>query len=380
MAERVLIRIRIPTRNPPWAPHHVTILRCSPLRPAFHSQSWWRRPPETLKMAVTGSSNSKRPTCPSCTRPILLCLCAKLRYPSFENKVSVTILQHSLETKHPINSARIAKIGLKNVDVLTVYDVQFDARFVISIPGSGLEPVENRGSSDLNWVVSGRHRKVVEGFDFNGSSSSMSMSIGKGGKFMDCQWMGEKVTSFHEIVASPAAEVAMREGLMVRKFNKRKKLYGSEGNVEEYLEFELKVPAGSVLLYPSDESVVSVDELRGGMNNFEVKNLIVLDGTWSKAKKVYKENPWLKLLPHLKLDLGKSSLFSDVRRQPKSGCLSTIESIVYALKAAGEEPEERLDGLLEVFSSMVAEQRRFKAEKLGRASSPLSAETSVVDS
>ncbi|CAI0379894.1 unnamed protein product [Linum tenue] len=345
MAERVLIRIRIPTRNPPWAPHHVTILRCSPLRPAFHSHSWWRRPPETLKMAVTGSSNSKRPTCPSCTRPILLCLCAKLRYPSFENKVSVTILQHSLETKHPINSARIAKIGLKNVDVLTVYDVQFDARFVISIPGSGL-----------------------------------SMSIGKGGKFMDCQWMGEKVTSFHEIVASPAAEVAMREGFMVRKFNKRKKLCGSEGNVEEYLEFELKVPAGSVLLYPSDESVVSVDELRGGMNNFEVKNLIVLDGTWSKAKKVYKENPWLKLLPHLKLDLGKSSLFSDVRRQPKAGCLSTIESIVYALKAAGEEPEERLDGLLEVFSSMVAEQRRFKAEKLGRASSPLSAETSVVDS
>ena len=130
---------------------------------------------------------------------------------------------------------------------------------------------------------------------------------------------------------------------------------------EEFQEFEIKVPPGSVLLFPSERAV------RIEANNFEVKNLIVLDGTWAKAKRMYSENPWLKLLPHLKLDLDELSLYSEVRHQPKTGCLSTIESIVYALKALGEDPD-KLDGLLEVFKTMVGDQRQCKDERLSKFS------------
>ncbi|PHT43917.1 hypothetical protein CQW23_17942 [Capsicum baccatum] len=80
------------------------------------------------------------------------------------------------------------------------------------------------------------------------------------------------------------------------------------------------------------------------------------------AKRMYNENPWLKMLPHVRLDVEKLSLYSEVRRQPKAGYLSTIESIVYALKAVGEENSKGLDHLLDVFESMVVDQRRCKDE------------------
>ncbi|KAK3199663.1 hypothetical protein Dsin_023078 [Dipteronia sinensis] len=104
--------------------------------------------------------------------------------------------------------------------------------------------------------------------------------------------------------------------------------------LEEYEEFELDVSPGSVLLFPSEEAV-GVDCLEA--MNFEVKNLIVLDGTWSKAKRMYKENPWLKFLPHLKLNLDKMSLYSEVRTQPKAGYLSTIESIRVCTEGIGRQ-------------------------------------------
>ena len=63
-------------------------------------------------------------------------------------------------------------------------------------------------------------------------------------------------------------------------------------------------------------------------------------------------------LPHLKLDLGKMSLYGEVRNQPRTRCLSTIESILYALKAVGDT--DGLENLLEVFESMVGDQRRMQ--------------------
>ncbi|KAL0443385.1 UNVERIFIED_CONTAM: hypothetical protein Slati_2061200 [Sesamum latifolium] len=86
---------------------------------------------------VAQSGSTRRPTCPSCSKPTPICLCNRLRTPALHNSVTVTILQHSLEKKHPLNSTRIATIGLKNVDVITVSDVNFEARFFIRLLNSG---------------------------------------------------------------------------------------------------------------------------------------------------------------------------------------------------------------------------------------------------
>lgn len=157
------------------------------------------------------------------------------------------------------------------------------------------------------------------------------------------------------IVNHPVGRAAISNGFTVRKLQ-RKGLPQESNKFEDFEEFDLVVPPGSVLLFPGTNSM-EIGELE-----CKIKQLIVLDGTWAKARRMYYENPWLKLLPQLKLDPRKESLYSEVRHQPKSDCLSTIESIVCALKGLGND-EDALDEILQVFESMILDQRRCKDEK-----------------
>ncbi|KAJ4726091.1 putative DTW domain-containing protein [Melia azedarach] len=434
-------------------------------------------------MAPTGAK-SKRPICPFCSKPARLCLCNRIQNPGLESSVSVTILQHSLERNHPLNSTRIAKLGLKNVTIATVFDVNFEAQFDIRL----IEPRQESGSGQVvagrlsfdHELGTGESQKVVyeddddfglkgeNGADFQckrlkkgpEEKNSLLIDINEewslrndiGGKLdaknhfrvstsannfkelpkndvliseqenatrtdesygengavalgtpcsclfgqsnlghrpisyedydnlvtalniskygvishLACTWVPPtdcQKPSFDQILGSQVAMDALAKGFIVTKMQKPQ-LSGIM-ELEEYEEFEIKVSPGSVLLFPSEEAVC-IDGLKA--MNFEVKNLIVLDGTWSKAKRMYKENPWLKFLPHLKLDVDKVSLYSEVRHQPKAGYLSTIESIVYTLKALGDNTEG-LDNLLDVFESMVGDQRRCKDERLSKVSS-----------
>ncbi|XVE80363.1 hypothetical protein DITRI_Ditri14bG0134000 [Diplodiscus trichospermus] len=466
-------RIRSPTRNNPFNPFP------SPLQTQTPNSS------KTLTMSATAESNSKpkRPTCPSCCKPARVCLCSRIRSRNLDNSVSVTILQHSSETKHPLNSTRIAKLGLKNLNVVTVFEVDFEARFEIRLlePGneSGLGRVglESSGFGQV-WGEEEVQKVAYDCFDFevdgNGKCPDEKCQnlIGKNGKFslendvsksqnaghslkglnfvenldvssrdelfleltggecggakgslpaenpcerleklsnLDANVLNEaflgnktdldqngavskdgegpaiiarmirfglisdlshiwkvhvhgKKPKFDHILASALARDALAGGFVVKKFERRK--LDGKMEVEENKELEFKVPPGSVLLFPSQDAV-GVDGLKS--MDFEVKHLIVLDGTWSKAGRIYNENPWLKLLPHLRLDMGKMSLYSEIRRQPKAGYLSTIESIVYTLKALGDNVDG-LDNLLDVFESMVGDQRRLKDERLNKAS------------
>ncbi|XP_062018170.1 uncharacterized protein LOC133734561 [Rosa rugosa] len=448
-------------------------------------------------MVTPTQAISKRPICPSCSKPIRLCLCHRIHNPGLHNSVSVTILQHSFEKNHPLNSARIARLGLKNLKVVTVFDVHFDARFVIRLLDpdleTGLDRNGSKGASFDGAVETGETQKVDSGFceseiggfensskqrrcssvvdcnkqcsfgDDIGDMSSAQNQLGSvdsaencststgdallveqedeftSGEFTDgksvfaletCHkhldgqsnvdvastattldslsdehklsdtdfdsvdsvrvsnagpvitatigkngvisslthtWMPQthhKNSHFDTISDTTEAREALAKGFVVQKLQKQP----PKGNVEldEAVEFEVQVPPGSVLLFPSKEAV-SASDLEA--LDIKVKNLIVLDGTWSKAKRMYVENPWLKLLPHLRLDLDKLSLYNEVRVQPKPGFLSTIESIVYALKAVGDSPEG-LDNLLDVFESMVGDQRRCKEERLSNVSPP----------
>ncbi|KAK6946885.1 DTW protein [Dillenia turbinata] len=408
------------------------------------------------------SPRSRRPICPTCSKPISLCLCIRLKSSNLDNSVAVTILQHSLEKKHPLNSTRIATLGLKNVSVTVVSDVQIDARFVIRLiesepatklvesgeydhPDLGNEGFTSSGEcslrselNDLQNSVSdhlmykygsenGKAKDFVEGdchlrsevhgkrkfsddlyvchidgsieelkcpFSEKSNSgistcaleqSSLDMFDGEN-ENSECRFLkphsgpngimrGDEeepvitvaivksgvITSFASCWMPQTNDAcnALAKGFIVKRFQKRE-LQGST-ETEEYEEFEIVVPPGSVLLFPTTNAI-GVEDI-----DFEAKNLIVLDGTWAKAKRVYNENPWLKLLPHLKLDLEGTSLYREVRHQPKPGCLSTIESIVYALKTIGDNPEG-LDSLLDVFESMVGDQRRCKDERLSKRS------------
>ncbi|XP_068485155.1 uncharacterized protein [Phaseolus vulgaris] len=382
----------------------------------------------------TMQGHSKRPICPSCSKPTRTCLCSRILTPCLQNSVHVTILQHALERNHPLNSTRIARLGLKNLTVATVSDVNFQAWFQIRLLDPNCQTgragnVQNallsrphcefgdsqklfsEKNSNLNEtdyaekcglrndlgrfldsptraevgtqvgttdgaVVNDEVEKnaipsncgLIGGLHDGNGRLAIDFAIGKYGAVISLShiWIAQAQCeppklSFDNILAYPEASEALSEGFLVKKFQ-RKQLNRDADLEEECEEFELEVCSGSVLLFPSDKAV-NISDLDA--IGFEVKNLIVLDGTWAKAKRIYSENPWLNVLPHVKLEVNEASLYSDVRHQPKAGYLSTIESIVFALKAVGEN-HEALDGLLDTFESMVGDQRRCKEERLSK--------------
>ncbi|WP_295513786.1 DTW domain-containing protein [uncultured Pseudomonas sp.] len=56
-----------------------------------------------------------RPVCARCQRPLSLCLCALI--PRLESRTRVLLLQHPSERRHPLNTARLAALGLVNAQL-----------------------------------------------------------------------------------------------------------------------------------------------------------------------------------------------------------------------------------------------------------------------
>ncbi|XP_068652646.1 uncharacterized protein [Aristolochia californica] len=491
-------------------------------------------------MESVNQGSGKRPICRSCSKPLRLCLCDRFKHPPINNAIALTILRHSHEKNHPLNSTRIVTLGLKNINVVTVSDVHFQAQFVIRSlladlctdtpvtntkccfgpsseicrervephccgtcesekskketgisaskssgtcnlfgirlgsksvlmedtanlacgrpkessgcfskklmnPNSELNVVSFVAQNGLSEVDCGRSRSVESensfsrclvnvgfsstcdgrldeeqtiesagrenstenssrGTNHNSGASKDTRAVPSMNRKHFCKnednggnslpdilqtdlptdnpsisnedlitatiakcgftctlsrlWNGQKHTEEPDLIrlsASPLGKHVISDGFIVKKL--QRKQVDDKDEIQEFEEFEITIPPGSALLFPSEKSV-SLENIE-----FNVKHLIVLDGTWAKAKRMYHENPWLKLLPHLKLDSKEVSLYSEVRHQPKAGCLSTIESIVCALKGLGED-SKGLDDLLDVFKSMVGDQRRCKDEKL----------------
>lgn len=57
-----------------------------------------------------------RPVCARCTRPASHCLCAAI--PRLVSRIRVTILQHSEESRHPLNTGRLVSLGLRDARLL----------------------------------------------------------------------------------------------------------------------------------------------------------------------------------------------------------------------------------------------------------------------
>jgi len=117
------------------------------------------------------------------------------------------------------------------------------------------------------------------------------------------------------------------------------------------------LPARTALLYPS----AGARELGALPAAARPRHLIVLDGTWFLAKKLYDGQAWLHALPHVSLTPARPSGYGTVRREPRAGYVATIEAIVEALQHL--EPDTLgLDGLLGVFAQMVARQAAFMGQ------------------
>ncbi|MBU2881363.1 DTW domain-containing protein [Psychrosphaera sp. B3R10] len=105
------------------------------------------------------------------------------------------------------------------------------------------------------------------------------------------------------------------------------------------------VNSKTALLFPSD-SATPFDQLA---SDISFDYLVILDGTWRKAKRIYFVNPWLKKLPHLQFALANESQYS-IRSTSQEFSLSSIEAIAYSLEKLENLPPNNLLDLLNAFT------------------------------
>jgi len=89
--------------------------------------------------------------------------------------------------------------------------------------------------------------------------------------------------------------------------------------------------------------------------------LVVIDGTWWQASKLFKLNPLLQQLPCYGLAPTEESRYR-IRKEPEAHCLSTIEALEAALSVLEGKPAG-LPELLEPFDAMVDMQLGFVARE-----------------
>jgi hypothetical protein len=143
--------------------------------------------------------------------------------------------------------------------------------------------------------------------------------------------------------------------ILVASLPKAKLVVGlSWRNLAHALDEEGVDPRRWAVLFPNRESQGGHVEGRGGnaVEPSALEGLVVLDGTWSKAKTLWWRNPWLTKLSRLTLKPAKPSIYGSLRAEPKRDYVSTLESVAAALTLCGESPEIEV-GLSRVFRTLV---------------------------
>jgi DTW domain-containing protein len=112
-----------------------------------------------------------------------------------------------------------------------------------------------------------------------------------------------------------------------------------------------------VLLYPGVKAInLSSVDGRGWLPADRRLVVLVLDATWSGARKMLKLSPQLQRLPRIMFTPSAPSRFV-IKQQPVEGCLSTLESVhevLVALDRTGIERYETPMALLDLFAAMQA--------------------------
>jgi tRNA-uridine aminocarboxypropyltransferase len=108
----------------------------------------------------------------------------------------------------------------------------------------------------------------------------------------------------------------------------------------------------AILLYPGDGACDLATNPPAGP-----VTLVVIDGTWWQAKKLFQQNPELAKLPRYSLSPSAPSRYR-IRREPALHCVSTIEAIGEALALLEPNGFDR-EALLQPFEAMVEHQLHY---------------------
>lgn len=118
----------------------------------------------------------------------------------------------------------------------------------------------------------------------------------------------------------------------------------------------------ALLLFPCDESIALEQAVEHDNHHFSTMEqeqlLIVIDGTWRKALKIYKQNSWLQTLQAYHFSQPLSSNYY-IRRSDLEYGVSTLEAVAYYLELI-ENINTR--PLLKLFDFMQQQQTKLMPE------------------
>lgn len=120
---------------------------------------------------------------------------------------------------------------------------------------------------------------------------------------------------------------------ILRDFSNAKIRIGlSWPNLRRAIDDESAQPNEWAVLYLGSGKGASTPDV---LSRKSLRGIIILDGTWSQAKTLWWRNAWLLKLTRVALLPTRSSIYHQIRKEPRKECLSSYESIIEAQKWAG---------------------------------------------
>jgi DTW domain-containing protein YfiP len=110
---------------------------------------------------------------------------------------------------------------------------------------------------------------------------------------------------------------------------------------------ELAAMPGAALLFPGPGSTGAAE-----LSGQPPPVLFAIDGTWHQAEKMLRLSPTLAALPRIEVDAGRPSGYGELRREPGSVHLSTLEAVALALGEL-ERDRARFEPMVSAFRRSV---------------------------
>jgi DTW domain-containing protein YfiP len=126
----------------------------------------------------------------------------------------------------------------------------------------------------------------------------------------------------------------------------------------------MPLPPRTALLYPAP----GAPDLATLPRSEQPRHLVILDGTWTHARKMYATQTWLHELPRVRLTPAEPSRYR-LRREPRADDVATLEAIVAALRIL-EPGIDGLNALLGSVAAMIDRQAAFGAARERRTDAP----------
>lgn len=170
-----------------------------------------------------------------------------------------------------------------------------------------------------------------------------------------CHCISRVNNDVHVIILQHPSEVKQAKGtvtLLSQSLTNIDLFIGEDFTKNENLQNLISYYDNEVaLLYPSDKAKIITSDCNSDIqtNVHKLRCLIVLDGTWKKAFKLYMSNPFLQGLPHCALPDNMECLYQ-VRKTEKVGALSTLEATCHALSFL----EQNSDKYTPIFEGFLA--------------------------